>query len=70
MLEKLKPFYKLLKAETSINETSELNENFYSVNKALSEGCKLALKQPSPRKNNPNDWCKLQKMQLCAHDWG
>ena len=50
MDEKLKPFYKLLKAEVPINITSELKETFDSVNKALGDACKLALKQPIPGK--------------------
>ena len=50
MAEKLKPFYKLLKAEVPINITSELKETFDSVNKALSDACQLALKQPIPGK--------------------
>ena len=33
-----------------INITSELRETFDSVNKALSEACQLALKQPTPGK--------------------
>ena len=48
--EKLNPFYKLLKAEVPINITSELKETFDSVNKALSDTCQLALKQPIPGK--------------------
>ena len=48
--EKLNPFYKLLKTEVPINITSELKETFHSVNKALSEACELALKQPIPGK--------------------
>ena len=48
MAEKLNPFYKLLKAEVPINITSELKETFDSVNKALSDACDLALKQPIP----------------------
>ena len=48
MAEKLNPFYKLLKAEVPINITSEVKETFDSVNKALSDACELALKQPSP----------------------
>ena len=51
MAEKLNPFYKLLKAEVPINITSELKETFDSVNKALSDACQLALKQPNPGKN-------------------
>ena len=50
MAEKLHPFYKLLKTEAPINITSELKETFDSVNKALSDACKLALKQPIPGK--------------------
>ena len=50
MAEKLNPFYKLLKAEVPINITSELKEAFDSVNKALSDACELALKQPIPGK--------------------
>ena len=48
MTEKLNPFYKLLKTEVPINITSELKEIFGSVNKALSDACQLALKQPIP----------------------
>ena len=50
MAEKLNPFYKLLKTEVPINITSELKETFHSVNKALSDACELALKQPIPGK--------------------
>ena len=50
MAEKLNPFYKLLKAEVPINITSDLKETFDSVNKALSDACQLALKQPIPGK--------------------
>ena len=50
MAEKLNPFYKLLKTEVPINITSELKETFDSVNKALSNACELALKQPIPGK--------------------
>ena len=46
MAEKLNPFYKLLKTEVPINITSDLKETFDSVNKALSDACELALKQP------------------------
>ena len=46
MAEKLNPFYKILKAEVPINITSELNETFDSVKKALCDACQLALKQP------------------------
>ena len=50
MAEKLNPFYKLLKTEVPIKITSELKETFESVNKALSDACELALKQPIPGK--------------------
>ena len=50
MAQKLNPFYKLLKAEVPINITSELKKSFDSVNKALSDVCQLALKQPIPGK--------------------
>ena len=50
MPEKLNPFYKLLKTEVPIKITSELKETLHSVNKALSEACELALKQPIPGK--------------------
>ena len=46
MAKKLNPFNKLSKAQVSINITSELKETSYSVHKALSDACKLALKQP------------------------
>ena len=45
MVEKLNPFYNLLKTEVPINITSELKETFDSVKKALSDACKIALKQ-------------------------
>ena len=48
--EKRNPSNKLLKTEVPINITSELKETFDSVNKALSDACKLALKQPIPEK--------------------
>ena len=48
MSEKVNPFIKLLEAEVPINITSELKETFDSVNKALSDACELALKQPIP----------------------
>ena len=48
MAEKLNPFYKLLKEEVPINITSDLKEAFDSVNKALSDACELAPKQPIP----------------------
>ena len=50
MAEKLNPFSKLLKTEIPINITSELKVTFDSVNKALSDACELALKQPIPGK--------------------
>ena len=50
MAEKLHPFYKLLKTEVPINITSEAKETFDSVNKAVSDACELALKQPIPGK--------------------
>ena len=50
MAKKLNPFYKFLKPEVPINVTSELKEAFDSVNKALSDACELALKQPFPGK--------------------
>ena len=50
LAEKLNPFYKLLKTEVPINITSELKETIDSVNKALSDACELALKQPIPGK--------------------
>ena len=36
----------MLKTEVPINITSDLKEAFDSVNKALSDACELALKQP------------------------
>ena len=48
--EKQNPFYKLLKTEVPIDISSELKETFDSVNKALSDACELALKQPIPGK--------------------
>ena len=71
MAEKLNPFYKFLKAEVPINITSELKETFDSVNKALSDSCQLALKQPIPGKQlvlMTDDRCKLQKCRLRPHD--
>ena len=50
MVEKLNPFYKLLKAEVPTNIASEMKETFDSVNKALSDASDLALKQPFPGK--------------------
>ena len=46
MVEKLNPFYNLLKAEVLINIISELKETFDSVKNALNGACQLALKQP------------------------
>ena len=48
MAEKLCPIYNLLKAEVPINRTSELKNTYDSINKALSDACDLALKQPTP----------------------
>ena len=48
--EKLNPIYKLLKTEVPITITSELKETFDSVNRALSDACEIALKQPVPGK--------------------
>ena len=50
MAEKLHPFYKMLKTEVPINITSELKKTFDSVNKAPSDACELALKQPTAGK--------------------
>ena len=50
MAEKLSLFYNLLKAAVPINITSDLKETFDSVIKALSDACKLTLKQPIPGK--------------------
>ena len=50
MAEKLNPFYNLLKTEVPIKITSELKQTIDSVNKALSDACELALKQPIPGK--------------------
>ena len=50
MAEQLNPFYTLLKAEVLMNITSELKETFDSLNKVLSDACKIALKQPIPGK--------------------
>ena len=52
MAEKLHPFYKLLKTEVPINITSDLKETFDSVNKAFSDACEIALKQPIPGKQH------------------
>ena len=46
MAGKLIPFYKLLKTEMPINITSETEQIIESVNKSLSDACKVALKQP------------------------
>ena len=48
LAEKPNPFYRLLKTELPIIITTELKETFYSVNKAFSDACELALKQPTP----------------------
>ena len=50
MTEKLNPLYKLLQAQTPINITSDLKDTFDSVNKALTDACQLAFKQPIPGK--------------------
>ena len=50
MAEKLHPFYKLLKTDTSINITQDLVDTFELVNKALDGACELSLKQPLPGK--------------------
>ena len=63
MAEKPNPFYKLLKTEMPINITSELKKTFESVNKALSDACELAPKQPIL-----NDGCQLQKCWICPDD--
>ena len=46
--EKPNPFYKLLKAVTPINITSELKETVDSVNKVFSDTCDLVLKELFP----------------------
>ena len=48
MAEKINPFYKSLKTEVPINNTSEMKETIDSVKKAFSYACDLALKQPIP----------------------
>ena len=50
MAAKPNPFYKLFKTEVPINNTSEVKKTFNSVNKALSDACELAFKQPVPKK--------------------
>ena len=50
MAEKPNPFNELLKTEVPINVTSEWKETFDSVNRALSDACEVALKQPIPGK--------------------
>ena len=50
MAEKLSPVYKLLKAVVPFSISSELKDNFDSLNKALSDACELALNQPIPGK--------------------
>ena len=46
MAKKLKPRYKLLKAEVLISVTSELKETFDSVNKALNDAHQILSQQP------------------------
>ena len=41
-----KLFYELLKADRQIKVTEELLDNYKAINAALTEGCRLALKQP------------------------
>ena len=48
--EEFKPLHKLLKTEVPIKITSELKETFVSANKAPSDVCQIALKQPIPEK--------------------
>ena len=50
IVEKLSPFYKLLKAKAPININSELKKTIDSVNNAPSNACELILKQPIPQK--------------------
>ena len=50
MVEKLNPYYKLLKAQVLTNNTSELKETFDSMYKAISDASEQVLKQPLPRK--------------------
>ena len=50
MTEKLNKSYKVLKAEVTSNNTSELATVFETVSKALSDACELALKQTIPGK--------------------
>ena len=50
MAEKFNSFYKLLKAEVSINIISELKQTLYSVNKEQNDACQLVLKQHIPGK--------------------
>ena len=50
MAEKFSSSYKKLKAEVPINITSALKVTFVSVNKAPSDACEMALKQPNSRK--------------------
>ena len=47
---KINPFYKLLKTQVPISIISEFKETFDSLNKAVSEACELAMKQPNPAK--------------------
>ena len=46
MAEKLSPFHKLLNAKTPIKKTLELKKSSDSENKAVSDACEIALKQP------------------------
>ena len=48
MAEKLTTFYKLLKTEVPINNTSDLRVSNDSVKKAPEDACEVALKQPIP----------------------
>ena len=68
MAEKLHPFYKLIKTEVPINITSELKETFDSVNKALSDACELALKQPIPGKQLVLMTDASFRLPLCPYD--
>ena len=65
MAEKLHLFYKLLRTEMPIKITSEFKEIFDSVNRALSDACELALKQPIPGKQLVLMMgCQFQNCQL------
>ena len=50
MAAKLNSFKNLLKMEVRINITSEFEETFDAVDRALSDSCQLALKEPIPGK--------------------